>query len=222
MTPLVVTAHVPMGMLVRSGTVHLDALVMAVAARRLGLAQPQTAEDVRVIEIPIARSACGRYHLASASVYDIAASELRYVQRRFPTKEAVHLAGPKLRRIDDGAGPQKSFRIPRERVHPDGGAVWWWCVGDRAALLDLLSDVTHLGGRRGVGEGMLALRGPRWEVEEMPGPWPGFPVLGPDGRAARNLPLDHAGLGEHRRQQGRLAPPYWLREGEQWIAGPAV
>jgi CRISPR type IV-associated protein Csf3 len=209
-------------MLVRHGTVHLDALLMDVVAKRRRLPRPQTPAELVHIDIPIAMSDCGRHYLASASVYEAAAHEVKYVQRRFPTKEAVHLAGPKLKRIDDGAGAQKSFRIPRERVLPSHGIVRWWCVGDRDAVFDLLGDVTHVGGRRGVGEGMLALRGERWRVERLESLWPGFPVLNRAGNAVRNLPLDTPGLQGHVQRLERLRPPYWMRHEEEWIATPEV
>lgn len=208
MTPLCVQTTAPLGY-VAGHPVHLDALLMSIAAKRSGRPQPQTADELAEVAIPIARSDCGRYYLASAAIGESAAHETRYTHHRFPMREAVHLAGPKLKRIDDGAGKHKSYRIPSERDHARGGLLTWWCVGERDAIRDLLEDVTHIGRKRGVGEGMLTLRGERWTVDPCD-TWPGFPVLGPAGEALRNLPLDTPGLASFRRAEAPLAPPYWL------------
>jgi len=209
MTPLVVQTTAPLGY-VSGHPVHLDALVMSVAAKRAGRAQPQTAAELDDVPIPIERSACGRYYLASAALTEIVAREVRHTHQRFPLREAVHLGGPKIKRVDDGAGRHKSYRIPSERHHARGGLLTWYAIGEPEAVRELLDEVTHLGRRRAVGEGMLTLRGERWSVEPCE-PWgEGFPVLSPEGAALRNLPLDTPGLERFRHLQAPLEPPYWL------------
>lgn len=220
MTPLVVQTTAPMGYVARH-PVHLDALLIGVEAKRRGLTPPTCLAEVVDVPIPIARSGCGRYYLASAAVTETVAHEVRHIQRRFPVTRALYFGDPKLRRINEKSGAMKAFRIPVERQHADGGLLTWWCVGERDGVRDLLSEVTHVGRRRAVGEGMLALTGERWSVEEC-APWcDGFPVLGPDGEALRNLPPGVEGLGAHALRYGRYAPPYWLPD-EEPIAAPVV
>lgn len=209
MTPLCITTHAPIGF-VAGAPVHLDALLMSVVARRTlpPHRTPHAAVELESLDIPIARSDCGRYYLASALVREPAEHEVMHVTRRHPVYVALRF-GTGNGTIDEGAGRHKAYRFPVERHHARGGLLTWYCIGEREPILDLLSEVTHIGRKRHRGEGMLTLRGERWTVEEC-ATWPGFPVLGPAGEALRNLPLDTPGLASFRHAEAPLEPPYWL------------
>lgn len=219
MISLRITARVPMGYSARM-PIHLDALLMAAGARRRGLISTQVESELEEVPIPVARSECGRYYLASAAIAAVAARERVHYHRQFPTTHALVLAGPKLKSVNDKAGAQKSYRMAYTREHPEFGELVWFAVGDRDAITDLLDDVTHLGRRRNAGEGMLSLRGDAWTVEECE-PWEGFPVLDAEGRGLRNLPLDTPGLVPGVIRYGRVDPPYWLPSRES-ISAPSV
>ena len=209
MIPLRITTRAPVGF-VAGHPVHLDALLMSVVARRARPAHhaPQASAELVPLDVPLARSECGRYYLASAMMYESDGSETIHVSRRFPVRTAFRL-GPEIKRIDEKSGPHRAFRFPIERRHARGGLLAWYCLGEREAIVDLLSEVTHIGRKRHRGEGMLTLRGERWTVEPCE-PWgEGFPVMR-EGEALRNLPLDTPGLERFRHLQAPLEPPYWL------------
>jgi CRISPR type IV-associated protein Csf3 len=197
--------------------IHLDALLMAAYARREGLpmlADQGAVERAEPLPIPIDRSACGRYFLASASLGAPVAREVRYVQRRFPLSEAIVMGGAALKRVATNAGACKAFRVPVETAHVPTLA--WYALGDLDGVRELLGWVTRLGRRRAVGEGEVRA----WRVVEERETWAGFPVMSADGRPLRYLPIDTVGLGDHEPRLARLMPPYWGRVGEEPVACP--
>ena len=219
MEPLAITARL-WGRLIlpTEGYVHLDAL-LAWAVCQVECRPPVLDSDaVPPVEIPIARSACGRYHLCSASVSTTRQREARWVNKRFPVEWWQMLgAGPTANRIQTNAGPSKGFRFPVEAAFLEDDALRWWCVGDRTRVGELLELVTHIGRRRAVGEGEVRA----WSVEPCE-PWgDGFPVLGPAGEVLRHLPHDTEGVGEHVPRIGCVTFPYWLRTEEDSILAPA-
>lgn len=215
MIPLRVTAEMATRLVISADGLHLDGLLMAAVAKRDDLPPLYTQADALrapALDIPIARSSCGRYYLASAAIGDAIARELRYVQRRFPLHEAIAMGAPSLKRVATNAGACKAFRIPVEAQHMP--TLTWYAVGNEDGVRELLGWITRLGRRRAVGEGLVR----EWRVEPCE-PWEGFPVLR-DGRPLRHLPLDVEGLGEHAVRIGRVSPPYWLRVDEQEVAAP--
>lgn len=219
MIPLrVVAALVTRLLMPQEGYFHLDAIVMAAQARALGLPPLLTmreAAEAPELPIPIAKSECGRYYLASANErVEPVARETRWVNRRFPTQEAIAFGGDKIARIETNAGLSKAFRIPAETQHIE--RLTWWCIGEPGELRALLSLVSRLGKRRVAGEGLVR----EWSVEPCERWDDGFPVLR-DGLPTRHLPLDAHGLGDgYEMREGRLRPPYWCRLGEEWVACP--
>ena len=166
-------------------------------------------------EIPIARSACGRLFLCSHALFDVEAHEKTWINKRFPMKEAQAMSTPTLRRILVGGGLSKGWRIPREKVHLQGDRIVWYALGERGRIEELLETVSHLGPRRGVGNGRVS----EWLVEPCEA-WEGFPVLR-DGQPLRALPFDWPGLsGEFRVDWQVLMPPYWERHRERECAVP--
>jgi hypothetical protein len=211
-TPLHITAEMQTGFSMPHTPLALDGLLAAVVAQRRGLVPPRVASDCEPVEIPIRRETGGRFHLASVAVYEPAAHELRYVNRRAPIEEYQAFGVAKIRRVKITAGEDKSYRIPHEVVHTD--RVEWWCSGDQDAIVDLLVDVSHIGKRRAVGRGRVH----RWAVEPC-APWDGFPVVR-DGRALRTLPADWPGLVRPRLGYRVLSFPYWDHAAEQMCAVP--
>lgn len=202
-------------MLPHEGVLYLDALLMAARAR-LDCMPPITDESQIVeIPIPVAKSSCGRYYLASASIARVVERETRHVNKRFPTAEWQQLGGQKANRVQLSAGPSKHFRTPTEAHRLEADELVWYCVGDADQIRELLASITALGRLRGHGEGEVR----EWRVEPCE-TWHGFPVLAVDGAALRTLPLDTEGLRAHYRRQGNLLPPYWRRSTETEVAAP--
>jgi hypothetical protein len=209
--PLHVVAHLD-GAIVSAPM--LDALLAYQVAQRAELPMYARPSEHSPIEIPIQRSPCGRFHLASAPQYSVLESEARHKSRRPVIAEAQMLAGPSVKRIDIQTGPSKGFRIPYSTHLLVGDAVHWWCLGDRERIVGLLSGALHLGNRRGAGHGWLT----RWDVQPCE-PWPGFPVVR-DGKPLRALPLDWPGLVAPAVGLANVTYPFWDRETEQPCAVP--
>lgn len=217
MTPLRIIAEMESRLILPPEGIHLDALLMAAAARRDDAPPLYTQADAanaKPLDIPIALSACGRYYLATTSIQHVDQRELRYVNRRFPLAEAIVFGAPSMRRVQMSEGSCKQYRIPVEAVH--ARELHWYAVGDADGVRELLSLVSRLGRRRGVGEGTVL----RWRVEEMDEVWDGFPVLSADGAAMRHLPFDVEGLRDYAVRIGCVRPPYWARAREEEVACP--
>lgn len=167
------------------------------------------------IEIPIALEPGRRFHLCSSPISEPEAYEQRHLHRRFPLAEAQMFGDKKLRRVNVAAGAQKSYRVPQELVHLRDDRIVWWCIGEAEPIREMLARCTHLGKRRAVGRGIV--RG--WTMETT-GTWDGFPVLTPDGKPMRPLPLDYHGLIEPAQGYATLTYPYWERQREELCAVP--
>lgn len=215
MVPLEVTATLSAALANPTRLPDLDGLLAAAVCLSEGRDPPDPGEPLPRVEIPVALSPCGRYHLASRGQGAIEQQERgRFVNRRFPMAEAQALAGPKLTRIVLAGGPCKSFRIPLERALLANDRITWWALGDPARVRWLLAWITHLGKRRAVGNGAVV----RWEVRELGAAelWEGFPVLR-EGLPLRNLPLDAPGVDDAHAREGYACVmfPYWEREREE-------
>lgn len=209
MTPLRITATLAGGMHSKANMVHLDALLIAAECIRRGMPPPSITGIDYSIKPPLERSACGRYWLSSCAVLSYDAYEQRWQNRRFPIKEAQGQGSSKLKRVLITGGLSKSFRIPMQFGHVCDDTLRWYCMGDKAAIEELLTFVTSLGGRRGVGCGRVK----RWTVEPMAEGdiWPGFPVVY-QGRPLRPLPIDSLLVTEGDIGYLPLDPPRWPSE----------
>lgn len=209
MTPLVVRAVVPGHVCIPHTPVMLDALLMWAAAMRDGL-PPLLDDAAPPIEIPLAKSECGRIFLCSEAQYQWEEHDLHWLNRRFPVAEAQAMGESKMRRLNIAAGATKSYRLPMEVGYLRDSLVEWYAVGDADAVLELLSLVTHLGKKRSVGKGEVQ----SWSVTRDVAPWDGFPVVR-EGRPLRALPLDWPGVRDADRARRVLSPPYWQRWREE-------
>jgi len=213
--PLRVTATLRGAVAVPNGAIALDSLLGAAVASRFALPPPISPELLLPIEVPVAK--VGGIYQCSLGECEVEIHEHRWVNRRFPVQEAQNLAESKFRTIRISTGACKSYRLPLDTVHLEHDAMTWWAIGDAAAIADLLENHIHyLGKKRSVGLGAVT----RWEVDVLPEPWPGFPVLR-DGFPTRPLPLDWPGLSPEAEQAYRvLSPPYWRRDLEVLAAIP--
>jgi len=215
MTPLRVQAILDGPVYVPGQPPALDALLAAAVAMRDGLPPPSVG-GVTPIEVPIQRSPCGRFHLATVAHYRVEARELRHTNRRFPIAEAQALGNRKLRRISLSGGPTRSYRIPYDVKYLSGDTMTWWCIGNGEEVSKLLEYIQYIGKKRSVGCGRVRA----WSVHPCE-PWgPGFPVVR-DGRPLRPLPLDWPGLdADAERAMAVLTYPYWERHREEMLAVP--
>lgn len=215
--PIAVTALLdPLsgGVSIPGGTIHLDALLAWAVSQRDGLPPALDSDMILPIEIPVAREAGGRFHLASAGTLDSESYWTRPTRRSFPV--AIATVRSTMGRLRADAGPTRGFVIPREVTVPRGGMVRWWCMGDPEGIEKLLSLVTSLGKKRSVGLGRVA----SWQVLPCE-PWgDGFPVVTPEGRPTRHLPIGWPGLVEPSARIGRLTYPYWSRRDVEVVACP--
>lgn len=203
MIPLAITATLSSPLGEQLYPLAIDALLAAAICEENGwIAGVGEWHDV---EVPLARSPCGRFHLASVAHYRVARYLQGYVHKRAPVPEYMALGGPKIRRVDTGTGANKSFRIPQPRAIL-ASRMSWWAVGDPTEVERLLALITHVGKKRSVGFGRIA----KWYVEPMDATWPGFPVLRHDGTPMRNLPVDYPGVSEFAdRRWGPVSYPYY-------------
>lgn len=214
---LQITAIVPGAIAMQWGPIALDALLMATQARIDNL-PPVEIGGFQKIDIPIALAQGGRFHLASFSVGGFEAHDRHWLNRRFPVAEAQAIGTHKLKRIHISAGAQKSYRIPMQVGYLRDSRLDWFAVGDAEKIRALLTYVSFIGKRRGVGKGEVQ----RWEVETCEA-WGGFPVVR-DGRPLRPLPQDWPGLTDPTeiayRTVGCVEGPYWDKAREELCAVP--
>lgn len=208
MKPIRISATLVNGIANPTRAIALDSLLAHAVATRDDLPPAANASEVLPIEIPLHRSACGRFHLVSLSEHDgVVEHETRYVNRRPIIAEAQLMASADVKTIQINGGPDKGYRVPMDVGHYAGREVWWWAVGDADAVRDLLRYVTHLGKRRAVGLGKVEA----WQVEPCEAWGEDYPVMR-DGKPLRALPADWPGCEGMRTTRGTLTYPYWLRE----------
>lgn len=194
--------------------VALDALLAASLCSQLGLIAG--VGEWQDLEVPLMRSECGRFHLASVGHYKPIAHAAGNVTKRAPVDAIMRFGEAKIRSVDTSTGRNKSFRIPQPRAICT--EMRWWAIGDIEQVEPLLRLVTHVGKKRSVGHGRVA----RWEVSPC-ATWPGFPILRPDGTPMRNLPIDQPGLGpETAIGHGPLSYPYWDQTRAVEVAQPVA
>lgn len=215
-TPLVVQCTLTAPIFAPDRRIALDGLLAAAVARRTQLPPASSAHECAPIEIPVKRSPCGRFHLASNAQFAIEKRAHSFTNKRFPTNEATFIGNQKFRRIETTQGHNKSFRIPREELHID--AMHWYCMGHAESLTNLITDITSIGKRRAVGLGAIAPGS--WSIEQCDR-WDGFPIL-QNGNPLRPLPLDWPGLEQYERAFANLTYPYWDRSKEHECAVPCI
>lgn len=217
MISLRVDALLAGGICLPNGPLALDALLTYAMAQRDGLDPPRSAEECRDLPIPLAE--LDGIWMASFSAYEVETREAEYTNRRFPLSEAQDMGERRLKRVQLTAGPSKSYRLPRERMHMRDDRMTWWALGDIEAVRNLLLEwVPYLGKRRGVGLGRVR----EWAVTPCE-PWEGFPVLR-GGAPTRPLPLSWPGVDWTIADRAvcALRPPYWAHHRREECAVPVT
>lgn len=215
--PLAVVAELDGDIILPRAMPALDGLLAYAIAQEHQL-PPLDAQgdDAPTIEVPLARSACGRYHLATFGVAKQAKASLQYIHRKFPVEVGQALSHEKTKTVDIATGRNKGYRLPVERVHLDTDQLWWFAIGHVGEVRNLLSWVTRIGKKRSMGAGKVR----RWKVWGVEAWGTGFPVVSPGGLALRPLPLDHPELVEPRAGYGVMTFPYYQQHREEWLALP--
>lgn len=214
--PLRVTAKLRGAVSMPNDPVALDALLGSAVCMRDDIKPALTAAECVPLNIPVQRSACSRFYLASIAHFEVEAHENHWINRRFPVDIAQAIGDDSLTRIRIGAGPAKSYRLPLDTIHLRHDVVTWWCMGEPLEIRDLLSMIGYLGKKRSVGLGHVT----QWSVEIID-PWPGFPVLR-NGLPLRSLPADYPDVDPSaERAYKTIEPPYWDRTREVLCVVPS-
>lgn len=206
--PLVITCDLVSPLVSPERFIAIDSILAYQAVLRTDQPIASNSIDCVPVEIPVLRSPCGRFHMASIAQFNIDKRSVGYTNKRFPTQEATDLSN--MRRVETSQGLTKAFRIPREHLHVD--KLTWYCIGKRNDCLALLGNVVSIGKKRGVGMGEIISGS--WLVESV-APWDGFPVLR-DGMPLRPLPVDFHGVDKSKAEPAFrcLSYPYWVRAHE--------
>lgn len=212
--PLHVTATLSEGLVMTEPPI-LDGIVAAVYAVRERLLPPAHPGEIVPIEIPMARSDCGRVWMCSSGYCQEIAHEVRAKRRRPPLIEYARLGKGSIKSIAVTGGEDKACQAEYSYSHLLDHTIEWWCLGDREMLARMLCEVTSLGKHRGSGKGCVR----SWQVEPCETWGDGFPVLR-DGEPMRPLPLDYPDLVDPFLAYHTIAPPYWMHALEEECAIP--
>lgn len=187
-----------------------DALLGALAAARAGVAEAPPAGERPALELPLAVAGKEKRFYRASSIWvdrPAAVGVFRWTRGQDWTDIAYRYtarkrgASPFAQDPHPGIGAFRRWRqallvVATPRVR-------FWFDGDRRAVEDLLADLTHIGVRRAAGFGCVA------DVAVRPSRHD-WTLVGPDGFAARPVPVDEAPES----MRGPVAwtayaPPYW-------------
>jgi hypothetical protein len=216
--PLMVVAELDGDIILPRMTPALDGLLAYAVAQEHQLPPIEVqGDEAPTIEVPLARSPCGRYHQASFGIGRVNKSTLQYYHRKWPIEVSQALSSEKTKGIDVAAGRNKSYRLPVERAHLVSDRLWWFAVGHVAEVRNLLTWVTRIGKKRSMGAGKVTA----WRVEPVEAWGVGFPVVSPEGEALRPLPSSDPRLVPPMTEGfAVLTYPYHQAWREQWLALP--
>lgn len=205
-SPLRITAELAGSVASFDGRIQLDAILEHVAWRRAGRPTAEMGAPAMTFDIPLAKLQAGGLWVwrCSEGEAEWIAGDLTHYTRQFPTERARALRRNE-RKINVGAGPLKSYRLPLPLML--AREVVWHAVGDLDAVAEMVSCITHIGKKHNVGHGQVK----RWRVEDAD---EDRSLIREDGSPARPLPvelaetagLDVAGLYP---QMAGHRPPYW-------------
>lgn len=209
MIPLKVTAEIGGSVASYDGRIQLDAILEHVAWRRAGRPTAEMGAPAMTFQIPLAKLGAPGLWVwrCSEGEAEWVGGDLTHYTRQFPTERSRALRKGE-RKVNVGAGPCKSFRLPLPLLL--AREVVWHAVGDLEAVAEMLSVITHIGKKHNVGHGQVK----RWRVEEAE---EDRSLIREDGSPARALPVDlaeAAGLeveGLYPEMVGHR-PPYWHAE----------
>lgn len=204
MRPLKITATMRDPICSYGGEIMLDAVLEHVAWRRAGRKTYLMGDPPDSYEIPLKRSGDREswvWHCSSVSA-DWVFDDLSHKTRQFPFAKGRYL-DPKQRKINVGAGPTKSFRLPLPLMFAP--ELTWHCFGHRGLIEGMLDEIQWLGKEHNRGRGKIL----RWSVEDLDEDR----SLVYDGQPMRPLPvcLFPELIGCRTGQVGHR-PPYWHPE----------
>jgi hypothetical protein len=197
---------------------QLDALLAILLAQRVS-AQPEgDPRDWPLPDIPIAKSACGRFFLCSSGEFEVEEHDEFIMGRRAPWIEYARFGDASITRVNISVAEDKSYFAKKELAIPKDDLVTWYALGHIESVRAILSGCHYLGKYRGSGKGRVR----EWEVSPKKTWGEGFPIM-QCGLPLRPLPLETPGLDMGNSPQGysTIAPPYWLKEREALVAVPA-
>ena len=219
MQPLRITAILVRPVLSLSHPIMLDGLLAAARVKRAemdGHPDPWSVQD----DLPLARyespSGCWIWK-ASAFVPQPVSEHLPLLQT------SRHNLARMAEDIEDGL-----VRMRKAKINPAGGMfrssyeylrVQWWqqayadCIGDRAAIADLLQEITHLGGRRSLGLGEVR----QWQIDPIDAEsclWMRRPMPADSDVPASDISYALA--------MQTLRPPYWRKTARQIALVPVA
>lgn len=191
MEPLRITAHLasPVGVF-DDYSPSLDGLLEWLLLDRLHLTSPnptpEQVEQTRSIvdeQLPLLKTEiAGEWYWATSSpCYQILNEQIdRYRKRWSPGIDSPEPNWGKRRAKWSGSeGAEKNYDLPLYlRTTP---AIFWYAVGDKNRILDLLQDCTGIGKKRAYGYGQIL----RWEIETCGEDW----HLWRDGQLMRPIPV---------------------------------
>lgn len=217
--PLRVTAHLMTGV-VTDRWLPLDGVLLYEFCRREYGAQAFTipggdAVDAPGPTLPIATVNGERWYYRCSWAQPQpwwAAEGKDYWNKRFDMGfvELVDFAGKRGRVLIE-KGQFKSYHMPV--FYYAASQIEWYCVGDMAAIADLLAPVTHIGKKRSQGWGRVT----RWTVD----PWPEDWSVRRDGILTRGIPAVDAGdFDPSNVKLWGYRPPYYRRDNQTLVVMP--
>lgn len=238
-TPLTITARLQQGVAldVLFGTA-LDGLLASVVRDRAKAAAAARGEfltgslldggldaaEPAVVGLPLSRctnptlTADPDWHWLCTTAYPLGVDghrttgdpDVHHQHSRIREATLAHVAHPLPASLPPASGRYRLRRMPV--VTTAATAVQWHAIGDRDAVLDLLSGLLAIGRRRGTGEGLVL----GWNVDAHPDlpptEWASFGHCHPDGSLGRPTPhacLDRVALPADRYGVAGIRPPYW-------------
>lgn len=198
--PLLVRAHLATGIAQASSWgIALDSLLAAELWNRRKLAiraaggEPPSLHDTDYpedIDLPLARCTCDPdlWHWAATTAFPEGRPadlppDVHMWSGRIDHRTAEHLTPDLPNVVSDRQGRYRARRMPL--LVTICRAVTWTCIGDPAAIEDLLGDLTAIGKKRSHGEGHVTA----WEITPLPDvdDWTAA-HLHPDGTLGRPTP----------------------------------
>lgn len=195
---------------------QLDALLMALVDQRVRPEPVGNPRDWTPVDIPIAKSPCGRFFLCSSGEFEAEEHDEFIMGRRAPWVEYARFGNASITRVNISVAEDKSYFTKHESSLLVNDTVTWYALGNIESVRSILQSCRYLAKYRGTGHGRIR----EWTVEPTK-PWDeGFPIM-QTGMPLRPMPLDVPGLSPEAPQgYATVCPPYWLHEREELVAVP--
>ena len=206
MIPLKVTA-IPQVGIATDRTLPLDGVLFHYAMRDAYGKQHVTysgrKSDNPDVLMPIKRINTERddwFYASSYAQWDCPHEETQYWHKRFDTKQSDLVDfGKKRGNVLTEEGKFKAMRMPVNVIH--ARSVSWYCVADEQWMRAMVQRITHMGKKRGQGDGAIL----EWIVEPIEDDWSVYR----DGQLMRCIPS-----GTNEGLFVGYRPSYWMPENQ--------